>query len=157
MKKKKVTIRKALEQTEYPIVYKKFSKMFKVIKKSERRFFIKLLKVFCTEIKNNEQIYYASASQLNLNQRGLILLLNNRLLLVHSKERSKIIHFDQIKFSKISEIDFERDDSDMSDEKYGSLFLKVARKNMGSRNYNIRGILKEDLPEVTEFIKIKMS
>ncbi|TDL93317.1 hypothetical protein ERX27_11015 [Macrococcus brunensis] len=158
MKKKKMTIRQALEQLEYPLTYKKFSKTFKKIKKSERRFFIKLLKVYCSEIKNHELVQYASASQLNLNQKGLILVLSDRLMLIHSKERSKIIHFDEIKFSKIAQVDFERvDENGNNDEIYGSLFLKVARKNMGTKNYNVRGILKRDLPKLTEFIKMKKS
>ncbi|WP_165980673.1 PH domain-containing protein [Macrococcus carouselicus] len=153
-----MTIRQALQQIEYPINYKKFSKTFKKIKKSERRFFIKLLKVYCTEINTHEKVHYASASKLNLNQHGLIILLDNRLLLIHSKERAKVIHFDQIKFNMINAIDFERaDDDEFNNEEYGSLFLKVERKNMGAKNYNIRGILKKDLPELTEFIKMKMS
>lgn len=156
MKKKKMTIRQALEQIEYPLTYKKFSKTFKKIKKSERRFFIKLLKVYCSEIKNHELVYHASASQLNLNQKGLVIVLADRLMLIHSKERAKIIHFDEIEFSKIAQVDFERmDESD--NNIYGSLFLKVARKNMGTKNYNVRGILKEDLPKLTEFIKMKKS
>ena len=151
-----MTIRQALEQIEYPLTYKKFSKTFKKIKKSERRFFIKLLKVYCSEIKNHELVYHASASQLNLNQKGLVIVLADRLMLIHSKERAKIIHFDEIEFSKIAQVDFERmDESD--NNIYGSLFLKVARKNMGTKNYNVRGILKEDLPKLTEFIKMKKS
>ena len=156
MKKKKMTIRLALEQLDYPLTYKKFSKTFKKIKKSERRFFIKLLKVYCSEIKNHELVYLASASQLNLNQKGLVIVLADRLMLIHSKERAKIIHFDEIKFNKIAQVDFERTDESDNDI-YGSLFLKVARKNMGTKNYNVRGILKEDLPKLTEFIKMKKS
>ncbi|TDM14382.1 PH domain-containing protein [Macrococcus bovicus] len=156
MKKKKMTIRQALEQLDYPLTYKTFSKTFKKIKKSERRFFIKLLKVYCSEIKNHELVYLASASQLNLNQKGLVIVLADRLMLIHSKERAKIIHFDEIEFNKIAQVDFERmDESDNGI--YGSLFLKVARKNMGTKNYNVRGILKEDLPKLTEFIKMKKS
>ncbi|WJP97316.1 PH domain-containing protein [Macrococcus bovicus] len=156
MKKKKMTIRQALEQLDYPLTYKKFSKTFKKIKKNERRFFIKLLKVYCSEIKNHELVYLASASQLNLNQKGLVIVLADRLMLIHSKERAKIIHFDEIEFNKIAQVDFERMDESDNDI-YGSLFLKVARKNMGTKNYNVRGILKEDLPKLTEFIKMKKS
>lgn len=156
MKKKKMTIRQALEQLDYPLTYKEFSKTFKKIKKSERRFFIKLLKVYCSEIKNHELVYLASASQLNLNQKGLVIVLADRLMLIHSKERAKIIHFDEIEFNKIAQVDFERMDESDNDI-YGSLFLKVARKNMGTKNYNVRGILKEDLPKLTEFIKMKKS
>lgn len=154
MKKKKLSIEKTLQNIDYPLTYKKFSKIFKKIKKSERRYFIKLLKVFCKEIDNNEKVYYATTSDLNLNQRGMMILLDNRLLLIHSKQNAKIIHFSQIKYKKIEKIDFDRDAE--GESCYGSLYIKAKRKNLGPKNFTIRTILKDDLPSITEFIRIRI-
>ncbi|TDM07485.1 PH domain-containing protein [Macrococcus lamae] len=156
MVKKKQSTRDVLEQINYPIKYKKFSKAFKKIKKADRRFFIKLLKVFCTEINNHEYVHYASYSALNLNQQGVILLLDDRAILVHSKEKTKLVHFNQIKYKEIDTIDFDRVNSDNKDELYGSLFLRVKRKNLGTKNFTVRNLKRDDLPEITEFIRMKM-
>lgn len=153
MKKKKLSIEKTLQNVDYPLTYKKFSKVFKKVKKSERRYFIKLLKVFCKEIGNSEKIYFATTSDLNLNQRGIMIMLDNRVLLIHSKQKAKIIHFSQIKYKKIEMIDFDRDIDDESE--YGSLYIKASRKNLSPKNFTVRGILKSDLPWITEFIRIR--
>ncbi|UTH13278.1 PH domain-containing protein [Macrococcus equipercicus] len=157
MAKKKPSFRAALEEMSYPVKYKKFSKLFKNVKKSDRRFFIKLLKVYCAEIQNKELVHYASYSELNLNQRGVIILLDDRLILAHGKVKTKLVHFNRIKYSRIAAIDFNRQDKNNKDEQYGALFLKVKRKNLALKNYTIRSLKREDLPEIVEFIKMKTS
>ncbi len=156
MAKKKHSSRVVLENIEYPVKYKKFSKAFKKVKKSERRFFIKLLKVYCQEIGNQEMIHFASYSELNLNQKGLIIMLEDRMMLIHGKDHTQLVHFNQIKYNKIDTIDFDRKDDHNKNDVYGSLFLTVKRKNLGTKNFTIRSLKREDLPEITEFIRMKM-
>lgn len=155
-KNKKRSIRRTLNHLDYPIEYKKFSKIFKIIKKSERRYFIKLLKVICKEIKNKEIIEYATYSKVNLNQHGMLILLTDRLICIHSREHAKTIHFDQINYRSINDIDVDEQDDVDAEDIYGTLYLNVERKNRGTKNYKIRGIKRVDLPHIAELIRMKM-
>ncbi len=148
----KLSTRKVLANLTYPVRYERFSKIFKRIRKSERRFFIKLLKVICKDIKNKELIYFASYSQINLNQSGLILLLNDRIVLIHSKPKSKRKYYDVIPYYNVVDVDFEKQEDD-----FGNLFLKISREHLSDKTYTIRMIKNDDLPEMTQFIRIKIS
>ncbi|QRN50432.1 PH domain-containing protein [Macrococcoides bohemicum] len=149
----KASTRKVLAELNYPVRYKRFSKIFKRIKKSERRFFIKLLKVICKDIKNKELIYFATYSHINLNQHGLFILLDDRIVMVHSKMKSKRIYYEVIKYADIVKIDFEPD----TEGEYGELFFKYKRKKLSEKSVTLRMIKSKDLPEMVEFIRIKMS
>ncbi|UOB20039.1 PH domain-containing protein [Macrococcus armenti] len=148
----KVSTRKVLTELNYPVRYKRFSKIFKRIKKSERRFFIKLLKVICKDIKNKELIYFASFSQINLNQSGLVILMHDRIVLIHSKPKSKHKLYNVIPYRNVEDVDFEKQEDGM-----GNLFLKVQREYLSDKSYTIRLIHNDDLPQMTQFIRIKIS
>lgn len=144
----KQSTRTTLENLKYPLRYKRFSKIFKRIKKSDRRFFIKLLKTICKDIENKEMIHFATFSQVNLNQHGLLLLMNDRVILVHSKVKSKRIFYEVIPYQDIINIDF-----DLGEEAYGHLYMKAKREHLTDKNYKIRLIRNEDLPQIVQFIR----
>ncbi|MCE4957730.1 PH domain-containing protein [Macrococcoides caseolyticum] len=149
----KASTRKVLSEIKYPVRYKRFSKIFKRIKKSERRFFIKLLKVICKDIKNKELIEFATYSHINLNQHGLFIMLQDRIVMVHSKVKSKRIYYEVITYDHFVDVDFEPD----TEEDFGDLFFKYKRKKLSEKSVTVRMIKSDDLPKIVEFIRIKMS
>ncbi|WP_414042552.1 PH domain-containing protein [Macrococcus sp. EM39E] len=151
--KVKASTRKILSEINYPVRYKRFSKIFKRIKKSERRFFIKLLKVICKDIKNKELIQFATFSHVNLNQHGLFILLQDRIVMAHSKVKSKRIYYEVIPYSNLVEIDFEPN----TEEDFGELYFKYKRKKLSEKTVTVRMIKSDDLPYIVEFIRIKLS
>ncbi|MCU7557240.1 PH domain-containing protein [Macrococcus capreoli] len=151
--KVKVSTRNVLSEINYPVRYKRFSKIFKRIKKSERRFFIKLLKVICKDIKNKEMIQFATYSHINLNQHGLFIMLQDRLVLVHSKVKSKRIYYDVIAYDKFVDVDFKMN----TEGEFGELYIKHKRKKLSDKSVTVRMIKSDDLPKIVEFIRIKMS
>lgn len=150
--KVKTSTRKVLSELNYPVRYKRFSKIFKRIKKSERRFFIKLLKVICKDIKNSELIYFSSFSQVNLNQHGLFILMHNRIVMVHSKVKSKQIYYEVLPYDNLIDVDFEKG----TDDEFGDIFIKYKREKLSDKSIAVRMIKNDDLPEITQFIRIKM-
>ncbi|WP_414053346.1 PH domain-containing protein [Macrococcus equi] len=151
--KEKTSTRKVLTEINYPVRYKRFSKIFKRIKKSERRFFIKLLKVICKDIKNKELIEFATYSHINLNQHGLFILLQDRIVMVHSKFKSKRIYYEVIDYANLVDIDFEPN----TEGEFGDVFFKYKRKKLSEKSVTVRMIKSDDLPGIVEFIRIKMS
>lgn len=149
----KGSTRKVLAEIKYPLGYKRFSKIFKRIKKSERRFFIKLLKVICKDIKNKEMIQFATYSHINLNQRGLFILLQDRIVMVHSKVKSKRTYYEVVPYSNIVEIGFEEE----TEDGFGELFFKYKRKKLSEKMLTVRMIKSDDLPNIVEFIRMNMS